>query len=158
MQDGVDGVERVRHAEIELEDPTHVRAPQRGHAVLGRRAASHPLDESRLLLGRHPTGAAGRRVAMHGTEPAVAIGVDPPLNEAAAPPEPCGDLERLVAFEGEGDASQPVALHRVAFGLDHPAQPLPVAGLPFLHVHAASLPEEDESCAESRAGATRTGA
>ena len=120
--------------------------------------ASHPLDESRLLLGRHPASAAGRRVAMHGAEAAVAIGVDPPLNEAAAPPEPCGDLERLVAFEGEADASQPVALHRVAFGLDHPAQPLPVAGIPFLHVHAASLPEEDASCAESSAGATRTGA
>jgi hypothetical protein len=68
--------------------------------------APHPPDESRLLLGRQATDAARSRLAMNGTEPAVAIGVAPPLDEAAAPSKPRGDVKSLVALEGEADASQ----------------------------------------------------
>jgi hypothetical protein len=71
------------------------------------------------------------------------MGVDPPRHEAAPSPQRRGDVERLVAIEGEADAPQPIALDRLAFGFDHPTQLPAVARPPLLHLHAASLLDEN---------------
>ena len=75
--------ERVRHAELPLEDGEYVGAAKRAYTVFYGRPVEHALPERLVLFGRQRGWSAGLLARLDGVEAMVAVGVAPPLHKAS---------------------------------------------------------------------------
>jgi|GEM_PF-4773074 len=73
-------------------------------------------------------GFARVRQPSDGLDAAIAIGVGPALNKAAAASEHPLDIERFNAFDSQQDSAKPISLRNIAFASDRLPEYLNVAG------------------------------
>lgn len=143
-------------AELLLEDPDHVAAPQHAHAVGGLRAGQEPLAEPLLLGDAQQRPRPGLLLDGDRVDPAVAVGVRPALHEPPAASEHQRDRLGLAAVESQGRGPVAVALLGVLLRIDPPLQlsPIPVPSLAHIHGQPPCRPH----CHSSDALAQRTSA
>lgn len=75
--------ERVRHAELPLEDGEYVDAAKRAYTVFFGRPVEHALPERLVLPGWQHGWSAGLLARLDCVEAMVAIGVAPSLHKAS---------------------------------------------------------------------------
>jgi hypothetical protein len=140
LQQLVRAVEAVADAELAFEDPHHVLPAQRaGAAVGGRRPGVQPGHQLGLPVAGQPGRAAGPRLGRGRVDPAVAVGVHPPLDAAAGPTDRLGDVVRRLALQRQQHRAVAVASRGVPLARRTAAQFLSVPRLSLGHLHHGLL-------------------
>jgi len=142
LQRAVDGRQGDVRPEFLLRDPLDVLAAEDADLVRRRRsgveAGLQSLGHDALdLRAVAATFAGGDRL-----DAAVAIGVDPTLDEGATSRERLGDGERLASLDRLHDREQSITLLRVRLASHQSPELRQIPASSLRHMHAASCPRQ----------------
>ncbi len=154
-QQVVRAAQAVLGAELLLQDPHHVLATQRAHAVLRTRTGVQSLTQLCFAIPRQLRWTPGPGTRLNRIDPAVAIGVGPVLHAASGPPQGLCDLRRLFATQGQQDRTPAIASQRVPFFTRSPRKLVDVPRGPFrqIHRHTPLLEQATSHATDDRASA-----